>query len=81
LEQLTSLEPWDGRAVYVKSVKANKGIGGGIFVYESESEKTADGYIVIGTSPKGRWVKRSLAHLTVDDFGAVGNNEDDDSSA
>ncbi|MFH3575076.1 phage tail protein, partial [Acinetobacter baumannii] len=24
LEQLTSLEPWDGRAVYVKSVKANK---------------------------------------------------------
>ncbi|MFX5285615.1 phage tail protein [Acinetobacter baumannii] len=81
LEQLTLLEPWEGRAVYVKSVKANKGIGGGIFVYESESEKTADGYIVIGTSPKGRWVKISLAHLTVDDFGAVGNNEDDDSSA
>lgn len=86
LEELINLNnPKDGQTVYVSTINppvfgtAYPFSGGGYYRFSTQSNKVSDGYIVIDT-PTGKWLKQ-FEDITVDDFGALGNGDDDDSEA
>ncbi|MDC4768937.1 hypothetical protein OHV90_18795, partial [Acinetobacter baumannii] len=80
IADLTGLEKWDGRAIYVKSVSPLPPYsGGGTFVFSTQTDKVADGYLVVNDIG-GKWLKQSI-DITVDDFGGVGDNTKDNSDA
>lgn len=78
LEDLSIVSKWQGRTVNVKSVIRGKHLGGGTFVYNSTSSKVPDGYIVVADPEGGNWEKITVAYPTVDDFGAIGDDENAD---
>lgn len=86
LTELAEIEkPKDGTRVYVNSIyppilgTGQPFSGGGYYRFSTESNRVADGFIVIDT-PTGKWLKQ-FDDLTVEDFGAYGNGVDDDSNA
>ncbi|EPG8896370.1 DUF2460 domain-containing protein [Acinetobacter baumannii] len=85
IADLIGLEKWDGRAIYVKSVSPlpfgtlYPYNGGGTFVFSTQTDKVADGYLVVNDIG-GKWLKQSI-DITVDDFGGVGDNTKDNSDA
>ncbi|EMB9938584.1 phage tail protein, partial [Acinetobacter baumannii] len=81
LDDLVTVKKWQGRTVNVRSVIRNKHLGGGTFVFNKNSTRTPDGYIVVA-DVGGNWEKITVAFPTVDDFGGLGDDPNyDDADA
>ncbi|MCG5390922.1 phage tail protein, partial [Acinetobacter baumannii] len=81
LDDLITVKKWQGRTVNVRSVIRNKHLGGGTFVFNKNSTRTPDGYIVVA-DVGGNWEKITVAFPTVDDFGGLGDDPNyDDADA
>ncbi|HAV3664532.1 TPA: hypothetical protein JIE77_000657, partial [Acinetobacter baumannii] len=81
IDDLATTLPWQGRTVNVRSVIRNKHLGGGTFVFNKNSTRTPDGYIVVA-DVGGNWEKITVAFPTVDDFGGLGDDPNyDDADA
>ncbi len=63
VDELFSLQTWDGRQIYLKSIKLGGNEGGGQLEYVSEFAGINNGYILNG------WVYLNLKYLTPEIFG------------
>ena len=86
IDQLKNFKMWDGRTIQVNSVNppvygtSYPYIGGGAFRFSTESNKVADGFLVVDAIG-GKWIKLDIANATVDDFGAIGDGVTGDADA
>lgn len=72
----------DRQMVYVKGYYANSTKGGGYFVADLADSRTADnGGTVIVTAGGKRWKRIIHEHVSLYDFGAIGDYETDDTAA
>ncbi|MDC4683424.1 hypothetical protein NQ809_06515, partial [Acinetobacter baumannii] len=81
IADLIGLEKWDGRAIYVKSVSPlpfgtlYPYNGGGTFVFSTQTDKGADGYLVVN-DVDGKWLKQSIDNIVEDDSGEGENTKE-----
>lgn len=75
VEELQTIEKWNGRTALVKSYWPNLNKGGGEFIYDSSKKDINDGGMIING-----WVRRYVT-ATFEMFGAKGNTSNFDDSS
>ncbi|HAV5308003.1 TPA: hypothetical protein JI040_00490 [Acinetobacter baumannii] len=76
IDELSDLNKWDGRTVYVDSYHLGLGLGGGVFVYDATRSAENDGGHVLNG-----WVRKDRSAFNVYNFGAYGDGISDDTDS